>query len=52
MNDDFVNPNVIRSLKKKELGEKYVRRKGEQRKRKTREENIVMPDDPLAGVFN
>lgn len=52
VNDDFVNPNVIRSLKKKELGEKYVRRKGEQRKRKTREENIVMPDDPLAGVFN
>jgi len=51
VNDEFVNPNVARSMEKKEKGEKYVRRKGAERKRKKREENIVLPEDPLAGVF-
>lgn len=50
-NDDFVNPNVIRSMEKKEKGEKYVRRKGAERNRKKRKEAIVVPDDPLADVF-
>ncbi|EED92658.1 predicted protein, partial [Thalassiosira pseudonana CCMP1335] len=52
VNDDFVNPNITRSMEKKEKGEKYVRRKGAERKRKLREEEIVVPVDPLANVFN
>lgn len=51
VNEDFVNPNIARSLDKKEKGEKYVRRKGAERKRKKREEEIVVPTDPLEGVF-
>ena len=51
VNEDFVNPNVERALKKKEEGEKYVRRKGAQRKRKKRDEDIVVPTDPLDDVF-
>jgi hypothetical protein len=39
-------------MEKKEKGEKYVRRKGAERKRKLREEEIVVPVDPLANVFN
>lgn len=51
VNEDFVNPNVERALKKKEEGEKYIRRKGAQRKRKKRDEEIVVPTDPLDDVF-
>jgi ribosome biogenesis protein BRX1 len=51
VNDEFVNPNVVRSMDKKEKGDKYVRRKGEERKRKMRDESIVVPTDPLANVF-
>ncbi|KAL7547771.1 hypothetical protein ACHAWF_014509 [Thalassiosira exigua] len=51
VNDAFVNPSVVRSMEKKEKGEKYVRRKGAERKRKMREEEIVVPKDPLADVF-
>ncbi|KAL7527184.1 hypothetical protein ACHAXR_001841 [Thalassiosira sp. AJA248-18] len=52
VNEEFVNPNVIRSMDKKEKGEKYVRRKGAERKRKMRDESIVVPNDPLADVFD
>ena len=51
VNEDFVNPNVIRANEKREKGEKYVRRKGAERKRKQREEELVVPEDPLADVF-
>jgi ribosome biogenesis protein BRX1 len=51
VNESFVNPNVIRSMKKKEEGDKYVRRKGAERKRKRRDESIVVPKDPLSDVF-
>ena len=52
VNNEFVNPNVARSLEKKEKGEKYIRRKGAERKRKKREEEIVVPMDPLDDVFH
>ena len=52
VNEDFVNPNVIRANEKREKGEKYVRRKGAERKRKQREEELVVPEDPLADVFS
>lgn len=51
MNESFVNPNVVRSMKKKEEGDKYVRRKGAESKRKRRDEGIVVPMDPLSDVF-
>ena len=51
VNESFVNPNVIRSMKKKEEGDKYVRRKGAENKRKRRDESIVVPKDPLSDVF-
>ena len=52
MNNEFVNPNVTRSLEKKEKGENYIRRKGAEKKRKKREEEIVVPTDPLDDVFH
>jgi len=52
VNESFVNPNVIRSMKKKEEGDKYVRRKGAENKRKRRDESIVVPKDPLSDVFS
>lgn len=52
VNDEFVNPNVVRSLAKKEQGEKYIQRKDGQRKRKERNDNIVVPTDPLHDVFH
>jgi len=53
VNEDFVNPNVARSQEKKEKGDRYVRRKGAERKRKVREREIKenVPVDPLADVF-
>ena len=50
-NDDFMNPNVIRSMEMKKKGEEYARRKGAERERKRRKEAIVLPEDPLANVF-
>mmetsp|Transcript_29257 Transcript_29257/g.62997 ORF Transcript_29257/g.62997 Transcript_29257/m.62997 type:complete len:383 (-) Transcript_29257:70-1218(-) len=52
VNKQFVNPNVARSLEKREQGDKYIRRKGAERKRKNRDERIVVPTDPLADVFD
>lgn len=53
VNDEFVNPNVIRSMEKKEKGDRYVMRKGAEKKRKRYEEDLkaVMPVDPLDDVF-
>jgi ribosome biogenesis protein BRX1 len=51
VNEEFVNPNVIRSMKKKEEGDKYIRRKGAETKRKRWDESIVVPKDPLSDVF-
>lgn len=51
VNNDFVNPNVARAVVKSAQGEKYVKRKGAERKRKRKDESHVMPKDPLADVF-
>merc|ERR1712008_667112 len=40
VNEEFVNPNISRSMLKKEQGQKYARRKGEERKRKMIDESI------------
>lgn len=50
-NPDFVSPNEIRSMQHKRKGLTYENRKDAQKKRKTRLEQLVLPDDPLDGVF-
>lgn len=53
VNEDFVNPNAVRGLEKKEKGERYVKRKGAEKKRKMYDEELKrgMPVDPLGDVF-
>jgi ribosome biogenesis protein BRX1 len=51
VNPDFVSPNDIRALEKKRKGRSYEQRKEAQKKRKTRQENLVLPEDPLDSVF-
>lgn len=53
VNEQFVNPNVVRSLEKKEKGERYIKRKGAEKKRKRYEQELtaVLPVDPLGDVF-
>lgn len=50
-NPNFVSPNTVRSVERREKGESYVNRKDAQKKRKRRNENIVLPHDPLDSVF-
>ena len=50
-NPDFVSPNQIRSLERKDKGQAYETRKDAQKKRKLRHEELVLPEDPLANVF-
>lgn len=53
VNEQFVNPNVVRSMEKKEQGERYVKRKGAEKKRQRYGEELKrhMPVDPLGDVF-
>ncbi|KAG7347178.1 Brix domain containing protein [Nitzschia inconspicua] len=51
VNPDFVSPNDIRALEKKRKGMSYEQRKEAQKKRKTRQDNLVLPEDPLDTVF-
>lgn len=51
LNPDFVSPNEIRASEKKRKGMSYEQRKEAQKKRKTRQENMVLPEDPLDSVF-
>lgn len=49
---DYVSPNEIRAANKRSKGMAYVDRKESQLQRKEREENIMLPEDPLADVFD
>jgi len=51
-NPDYVSPNDIRAQNLRDKGNTYAGRKQAQKKRKTRKENVVVPEDPLAHVFN
>uniref|UniRef100_A0A7S2W5Y0 Brix domain-containing protein n=2 Tax=Eucampia antarctica TaxID=49252 RepID=A0A7S2W5Y0_9STRA len=51
-NPDYVSPNEIRAKNLRAKGNTYFGRKQAQNKRKTRKENVVLPEDPLAHVFN
>jgi len=50
-NPDFVSPNEIRAMQKKRKGQTYEQRKESQKRRKTRQEQMVLPEDPLDSVF-
>lgn len=50
-NPDFVSPNEIRSMHNKRKNNSYVQRKESEKKRKTRKEELVVPEDPLDSVF-
>lgn len=50
-NSDFVSPNQMRSLERREKGQSYEMRKDAQKKRKLRNEDLVLPEDPLDSVF-
>ena len=50
-NPQFVSPNEIRAMEYKRKGNSYMERKHAQKKRKIRQEEIVLPKDPLADVF-
>jgi ribosome biogenesis protein BRX1 len=50
-NPNFVSPNEIRSLEHQRQGHVYEERKKAQEMRKERQEQIVLPEDPLDSVF-
>lgn len=50
-NPEFISPNEIRAIEKKRKGQSYEHRKASQRMRKSREEEYVLPEDPLDTVF-
>jgi ribosome biogenesis protein BRX1 len=50
-NKDFVSPNTIRSMAMKKKGHAYEARKDSQKKRKTYQESIIVPENPLESVF-
>ena len=51
-NSEYVNPNVLRAQMRREKGRAYEDRKGAERMRKKRKEELVVPADPLADVFS
>lgn len=50
-NPDFISPNDIRAMQYKRKSNSYIQRKDAQKKRKTRKDELVLPEDPLDGVF-
>jgi ribosome biogenesis protein BRX1 len=50
-NPDFVSPNEVRAVERRNKGSAYVDRKDQQKKRKVRKEELVLPEDPLDSVF-
>jgi ribosome biogenesis protein BRX1 len=51
-NPNFISPNEIRAQQYKRKSNAYVERKESQKKRKTRQEENALPEDPLAKVFS
>lgn len=50
-NPDFVSPNEIRAAERRNKGSAYMDRKNQQKRRKIRKEELVVPEDPLDSVF-
>jgi ribosome biogenesis protein BRX1 len=51
-NDRYVSPNTTRSTTLKDKGRIYQERKDAQKKRKIRQDERVLPEDPLDSVFS
>ena len=51
-NADFVSPNELRAVDRRRKGESYKNRKDQQRERKARDTQLVIPEDPLDSVFD
>lgn len=50
-NPDFVSPNAIRAMERRQKGMSYEERKNAQLNRQERRSQIVVPEDPLGDVF-
>jgi ribosome biogenesis protein BRX1 len=50
-NPHYVSPNELRSVAKRQQGRSYEIRKEAQQKRKDRNQQIVLPKNPLDDVF-
>jgi ribosome biogenesis protein BRX1 len=50
-NANFVSPNVTRSEVARQKGLSYMARKDAQKKQKLRQQELVLPEDPLDSVF-
>ena len=50
-NADFVSPNEIRAMERKNKGSHYENRKNAQKDRAVRKEQLKLPEDPLDSVF-
>jgi hypothetical protein len=50
-NPDLGSPNEFRAIQLKRKGSSHVQREESQKKRKTRSEELVVPEDPLDSVF-
>lgn len=50
-NPEFVSPNEIRAMEYKRKGNAYADRKESQKRRKIKESELVLPEDPLDSVF-
>lgn len=50
-NERYVSPNTTRATTLKDKGRSYEERKISQKKRKIRQEELVLPEDPLNSVF-
>jgi len=50
-NQNFTSPNSMRSMKAKDKGGSYIQRKKGQLERKRRQDEIIVPEDPLDSVF-
>jgi ribosome biogenesis protein BRX1 len=51
-NPHYISPNTSRSLARKVKGQAYEQRKLSQSLRQKRKAEIVLPEDPLASVFD
>jgi ribosome biogenesis protein BRX1 len=50
-NPEFVSPNETRAAERRDKGQAYNDRKKSQKKRKERQAQIIVPEDPLDSVF-
>lgn len=50
-NPNYISPNEIRSMQKRNKGMSYEERKESKKQRQERHDRVVVPEDPLASTF-